>query len=799
MKKTIIFNLLFVVFVCSFGIAQEAWQTHTRGLLHQSVFNTGALGVQYNSFRTAWTGDSLRTPFEWPGNSYFRYNNHDNWYYNSCGGGLAMLCDTGSWNNRGDYVIYDSIVAASGNLMIGCLGLGTSGIYRDGTGLFYWPGTVTKMTNFPLNSDGTWNASYDPTEAEEIITSSVKTPYGITITRVSRVWSYPGYDGFIIYDYKFENTGDRYKGIAGNIPDTLSDIAVSWVESLFPSYVYENPLGDYTQAASKQLSRFDLKRYMQYVHSPDGRPEPTNYAAWSAKGTYGGGLTAPAAVGYMLLYFDYDHLMKISDTRFANVIGTTNNDVAYVTDPGGKFKQPWNVASTQANLSCTKILAHVQGSTSRYNIWNPEVPSRNDNILKSVLVPADSAYWFGRGRPNNNYNFASPMVHSYALGPYKLAPHESFHVVMAEVAGFGPGRASDSQFKDYGGGNETTSGNLTDNNIHPVASWDSVITYTNAPTSISSTGGIGINYIPTYGIPAYIRDTNVVSIRDVADRCIQLYSGNTSVIKYDTSQYEPWGWTGATSYVPPPGNAAMNTYAPSPSAIAARSHGWNAGIKIPLPAPIFAVRDSAVYSGSYNAGQFSWLATIDSIPALIRSYIKSGLNYYQILRSTSQLGPWTILDSVGRKDSRYYNTTLGTYIFIDSTGQIGKTYYYAVVSVDSLCRKSGLTNVQQYHSSYISGIQNGNTNQPYKYGLNQNYPNPFNPSTQITYTIAKRGTVTLVVYDLLGREVSRLVNEVKEAGSYTATLNGARLSSGVYFYKLSSGSFVQTKKMLLMK
>ena len=85
--------------------------------------------------------------------------------------------------------------------------------------------------------------------------------------------------------------------------------------------------------------------------------------------------------------------------------------------------------------------------------------------------------------------------------------------------------------------------------------------------------------------------------------------------------------------------------------------------------------------------------------------------------------------------------------------------------------------------------------------LKQNYPNPFNPSTSIQYAISSTQFVTLKVYDLLGREVATLVNEEKTAGSYNAqfTMNNVQLSSGIYFYKLQAGDFVETKKMLMIK
>ncbi|CAN5448177.1 hypothetical protein BH10BAC5_BH10BAC5_15210 [soil metagenome] len=88
---------------------------------------------------------------------------------------------------------------------------------------------------------------------------------------------------------------------------------------------------------------------------------------------------------------------------------------------------------------------------------------------------------------------------------------------------------------------------------------------------------------------------------------------------------------------------------------------------------------------------------------------------------------------------------------------------------------------------------------PVQYGLTQNYPNPFNPATKINYSIPQAGLVTLKVYDNLGREVRSLVNEMKSAGEYNVTFDASELPSGIYFYKLISGNFVDTKKMLLVK
>ena len=85
------------------------------------------------------------------------------------------------------------------------------------------------------------------------------------------------------------------------------------------------------------------------------------------------------------------------------------------------------------------------------------------------------------------------------------------------------------------------------------------------------------------------------------------------------------------------------------------------------------------------------------------------------------------------------------------------------------------------------------------YNLFQNYPNPFNPATIISYSIPETDLVTLKVYDVLGNEVATLVSENKPVGSYEIEFDGSELTSGVYFYRLQAGSFIETKKMILMK
>ena len=113
---------------------------------------------------------------------------------------------------------------------------------------------------------------------------------------------------------------------------------------------------------------------------------------------------------------------------------------------------------------------------------------------------------------------------------------------------------------------------------------------------------------------------------------------------------------------------------------------------------------------------------------------------------------------------------------------------------------------QSFHADFGLGVET-TSDIPTKFDLSQNYPNPFNPSTKIKYEIPSVTLrqvqsdilVTLKVYDVLGNKVATLVNEEKPAGNYEVEFNATGLPSGIYFYQLKAGNFVETKKMILMK
>jgi len=115
------------------------------------------------------------------------------------------------------------------------------------------------------------------------------------------------------------------------------------------------------------------------------------------------------------------------------------------------------------------------------------------------------------------------------------------------------------------------------------------------------------------------------------------------------------------------------------------------------------------------------------------------------------------------------------------------SYYYRLRQVD----------LDQ--TSHLSDIVSVEVTAPVAYTVEQNYPNPFNPATTIRYSLPYKSPVQLTVFNTLGQQVASLVQALQEAGSYEVTFDGSGLASGMYFYRLQAGTYVNTKKLLLLK
>ena len=182
----------------------------------------------------------------------------------------------------------------------------------------------------------------------------------------------------------------------------------------------------------------------------------------------------------------------------------------------------------------------------------------------------------------------------------------------------------------------------------------------------------------------------------------------------------------------------------------------------------------------------------------------------------STAGPWP--DVLRKSTTIPANQSYALYKFrlfpdsLNGTGRIAPTYNVAVFAVDLESMRStpdsppgsAARRIVKGGIDFVDGLLTSISNTssaiiPEVFSLAQNYPNPFNPSTKISFSIPQQSQVTLKIYDVLGKEVMTLVNDVKSAGNYEVEFNASNLSSGAYFYKIQAGQFTDIKRMMLIK
>ena len=197
---------------------------------------------------------------------------------------------------------------------------------------------------------------------------------------------------------------------------------------------------------------------------------------------------------------------------------------------------------------------------------------------------------------------------------------------------------------------------------------------------------------------------------------------------------------------------------------------------------IFAGVDNGGVFRSSNGG-FNWMQTSLNMGGVTSFAIKdnyifaSDFLFGEVYLSSNNGTSWELKNQgLGNQIDIYSLTTTSQYIFAGTDSSIWRRSFTEII-----------------------GIQKISELVPSSFSLYQNYPNPFNPKTKIKMEIAKLGDVKLVVYDLLGREITKLVNEKLKPGTYEVTFDGSNYASGVYFYKLVTNDFSETKKMLMIK
>lgn len=163
--------------------------------------------------------------------------------------------------------------------------------------------------------------------------------------------------------------------------------------------------------------------------------------------------------------------------------------------------------------------------------------------------------------------------------------------------------------------------------------------------------------------------------------------------------------------------------------------------------------------------------------------------YNEYNNYTTELGySWNVFDEIweisDRDSNAYDEYQNNTYYILEFVGGTGWEKLFDIT----------LTWTQ-----VVTGLDNNGNISPIEYNLAQNYPNPFNPTTTINYSVPLAGLVTVKIYDVLGNDIKTLVNKEESAGDHSIQFNGSDLASGVYFYRMSAGNFINTKKFILMK
>ncbi len=690
--------------------------THHRGTLHQTVFNTGELGRGYDQ---AATGSVKGIPsFEWPGNSGtivdgVAYNGQ----YNSFGGGIQIGATTSDTNAR-RYAF--------------CGGAG-SNISEVVFGTYSFPLELKRVENYPVLSNGQLNPTYNPDEAEEIITSKWATPIGLTITRTSRAWSLPDYDDFIIYEYELENTGNR-DGNPATIESTvdLKDVLIAFTYGLTPSmFGYERNYNrwNYTDYENHDLrARFDRNRWLNYALDRDGKPDIKFFSDWSVNQVNGGGLLSPQAVGFMPLYFDTTHLAKLGETQ----IQINSSDAANVWDLNGHIKQPYLNRIETSNMRISKMQPYIDIAQARKN-----------NPYRNSLFGPD---WIGRGSINIRQSQYFGVGRMLAFGPYTIAFGQKVRFAVAEVAGYGAARKEETVagLKDEGGSCGQNCGedaSLAAFNLVP--NWSDTI----------NINGItyGSRYLSNYALPQYI-NSNTVTVREVADRAIEAYTG-TPFADHDSVAYWPERSPDRGVYKFP----------------------------VLVPNPVMEIR-----SNSKAQNVISWKNSVESFTS---SRLISPLRNFEVYRSGNSLGPWTRIDSVAINDPRY--SSGGNYSVIDSTTKVSESFFYSVVTVHQNDVRNSRSNAVSF-KTYLGAEKTLGTVHvvPNPFVIRSGFEGSSataDVNSKITF-FNLPSLCTIRIYSYSGQMVETLEhNEDSNSHDwYQITRNNQKIAPGIYFFVVST-------------
>ncbi len=742
LKHTKIVLLLILLFTCNAFTQVKEFRIHDRGMLHETVFNTGDIG---RGWMTGEAGNVTSTPLmEWPSRSRtFTDGLEYSGQHNILGGGMYMAANVkgkpGIENRK--YALCGGVGASQPEVVFG---------------RWSFPLYMEKIENYPLPEDGSINPDYDPDEAEEIIRAGWATPIGVTVHRTSRAWSYPDYDDMIIYEYELEYTGDTDGNPATIEQDSvLTDFMALFIYGFAPSmYGYQRHYqvwkydagiyrGDQNNFwdADYWLS-FNMNLRVNGDASQPFKPEPNidNFYEFAETGLKGGGLTSPQAPGFSVLYYDVNHLAVVdpddlskNESEFVDILRTSNG-VFYELDENGHVKQPYSNKVSTGNTRSSKMTVEAINPTKR---WSGVY---SDGSTTWPAVPNGDTTWYGRAAYPYRQSADAGQKH-IVFGPYTLEHGDKLRYAFAEVVGYGaePGKSIE--------------GGQTLQQWAPTPSLDTKIVING--TAVTE------HYLTDYGYPDYVNSDSVITVTDVALKAIEAYVG-----KRHERDVPIW----------PEDHPSTGSY------------------KIPTPPPAPIIEITNTPDGSV---QLNWNNAAEEFT---HPRLTGQLAAYRIYRSVEGMGPFEILAEI--PTGQLNSDNLYEYIDNDSDFKIGESRYYGVTSVDVNGMQSGKTNLQKFTKN-VGSVEK--LDQVYVVPNPFISKSGFAGGGEVDDQLGFYGLpneCTIRIFSFSGNLIETIEHTVPVYSTawFQTTKNGQEIASGVYFYVVTTpGGEIYKGKFVVIK
>ncbi|MBT3227666.1 MAG: T9SS type A sorting domain-containing protein [Candidatus Marinimicrobia bacterium] len=715
--------------------AQRERLVHDRGTLHETFYNTGVFVAPYKNNGI----ESTNTPMtEWPAWSRTVIDNIE--YYgqhNGLGGGIHI-----GVNHPGKLGVDQKHFSFAG--MVG------SGGPEMEYEVWCWPLEFWKETNYPLLEDGSLNPDFDPNEAEQLIHTRFATSVGMTVTRVTRQYSYPMLDDIIFHEYELEFTGNTdydENTIEQDSVDTYVDALFAfhtaippnmmsfqrtfgswyWKPGIFRGDVYNSFDTDYTMFYCQSIST-------QQDHSKPYHPEPDEDLFWefSSTGLNGGGLLAPQAAGHTALHWDREHLtvLDTNDTTFhLTTMEYAQHAADFEWDENLTIKQPWGIIQNAGWFVSTSLINKPHYKThSRAQGKFPELdaPDPNEHPM----------FWVGR--PKYKPKSAEAPASSFVCGPYTINRGDILHFSFAQVVGYG----SDPGKRVFGGGQKSDL-------------WG-VAPDINAELTV---GDSTFRYLDTFGYPDYVNaETGVISVQDVAREAWKAYTG------WDIEHDSLWAEDSVVCW--PDWTEPDGVY----------------DVYVPVPAPGLKV------SNDEDANiHITWSRAVEDF-----THSSAALDSFYIWRSFNRLGPWKRLVAISAGEVNSEN--IYEYIDDDIDFAFSDVAFYSVTTRDVNGFQSGKTNMTQHRRDI--GPEGDLENifiVPNPFILESGFQNVSLANAVSIFGLPEKCSIR--VYSFAGQKVQSIEHENSESGSLTFNLvneNNMLLAPGVYFVAIQTPDGQQT-------